>query len=115
MPRKKVDIQVTDTLTELVVPKGSLANYDHYRRVEYHDSISVIVPLAPGIAGEWVMSREDAVSLGIIPNDLEKPVPGKPPHPHKPEKDEKPKKPEEPEEPEEPEVDLPEKSPEGFA
>jgi hypothetical protein len=110
MPRKKVDIQVTNTLDEIAIPKGSPANYDIYRRVEYHNCISIIIPLASGMAGEFIMSREDAVALGIIPNDFEKP--GK--HPHKPEKDEK-EPDDEPEESDIPETDLPEKSPEGFA
>jgi hypothetical protein len=124
MSRKRVTTETTNTLVDITVPAGAGVVHEHFRRFDMHDYISVAVDIAEGVSGEWVMKREDAIALGLVPEDFgEDPVkPGKPPHPHKPEKDIKPPKPEKPAKPDEdddegddlPDIDLPEK-PESFA
>jgi hypothetical protein len=121
MPRKRVTTETTNTLVDITVPAGAGVVHEHFRRFDMHDYISVAVDIAEGVSGEWVMKREDAIALGLVPEDFggEPVKPGKPPHPHKPEKDIKPPKPPKPEDDEDddgdvPDIDLPEK-PESFA
>lgn len=71
MTRKKTKTAKTKTLVDVVIPAGSEAIHEPYVRVERNDYVSVLISHDKHTTSEWLIPREDAIRLGIIPGSFE--------------------------------------------